>query len=390
MVGIVELKEPDRHMHILIIGAGIAGLGAAWALVREGRRVTVLERGPIPNPRGASVDTHRLIRRAYGGEDGYMRLITHAYAAWDRMWADLGVKLCVDTGALSTSARTDDWVAISLQALKAGGFPVDELDAKRLAERFPLVEPRGIEVAFFSPEGGVLLADRIVAALARWLAAKGARLRPDSQVVDIDADAGAVTLADGERLAGDLVLVAAGAWVTVLAPGLAAKVEPSRQVLAYVDLPDDLARAWAAHPSLLCVERAEGFYLVPPVVAPDGIQTRLKIGDHLFSRTGDPEADPRISGAEETRAVLEQARGRLRHLERYRLAEGKVCYYTVDRRPGHETFQSLPLGRSAWAMSNCSGHGFKFGACLGEAFADMVAGRRSPDAFTRYAAGAVV
>jgi glycine/D-amino acid oxidase-like deaminating enzyme len=319
-----------------------------------------------------------------------MRLITHAYGAWDRMWADLGVKLCIDTGALSLSALPDDWVADSLKALKSDGFPAEELDAKRLLQRFPLVAPQDIAVAFYSPEGGVLLADRIVATLARWLGEKGATLRPDTCVTSVDADAGAVTLAGGERLTGDLALVAAGAWVAALAPAVAQKVQPSRQVLAYVDLPDDLARAWAKHPSLLCAERESGFYLVPPVVAPDGMQTRLKIGDHLFSRTGDAEADPRIAGADETRAVFEQARGRLRDLDRYRLAEGKVCFYTVDRRPGAQTFQSLPLGKAAWAMSNCSGHGFKFGACLGEAFADMVAGRRGAAAFTRYAAGEVV
>ncbi|HKV00287.1 MAG TPA: FAD-dependent oxidoreductase, partial [Vineibacter sp.] len=126
-------------MHVLIVGAGIAGLGAAWALMRDGHRVTVLEQGAIPNPRGTSVDMHRLIRRAYGAETGYMRMITHAYAAWDRMWADLGVKLLIDTGALSMSALTDDWVATSLQALKADGLPVEELDTARLAARFPLV-----------------------------------------------------------------------------------------------------------------------------------------------------------------------------------------------------------------------------------------------------------
>jgi glycine/D-amino acid oxidase-like deaminating enzyme len=288
------------------------------------------------------------------------------------------------------SRQTHDWVAASLKALKADGFPMEELDAKRLAARFPLVDPRGVEVAFLSPEGGVLLADRIVTTLARWLAEKGANLRAMTRVASIDADAARVTLADGQTLRADVVLVAAGAWVAALAPAVAQRVEPSRQILAYVDLPEDLARAWAQHPSLLCAERASGFYLVPPVFAPDGTQTRLKIGDHLFSRTGDAESDPRIAGTDETRAVFEQARGWLRDLGRYRLAEGKVCFYTVDRRPGRETFQSLPLGKAGWAMSNCSGHGFKFTACLGEAFADLVANRRSPDAFMRYVAGEVV
>ncbi len=376
--------------NVLIVGAGIIGLSAAWALRRDGHRVTVLEQGPIPNPVGTSVDQHRLIRRPYGTEVGYMRMITHAFAAWDAMWRDLGVSLLVRTGSLSLSVRDDDRQAESLRLLKDGGFPVEEMDARRLGECYPLIDPRGVRMAYLSPEGGVLLAERIVMALATWLAENGATLRAGAAVEAIDSDLGSVTLAGGERIESDLVLVAAGAWVGRLVPEMTLLVEPSRQVLAYVRLPDDLARAWATHPSLLSIGADHGFYLVPPVMAPDGTQTALKIGDHLFSRVGDAASDPRLPGEAETKAVYELARGRLRDLDRYVLDRGKVCFYTVDSRDGHETFRSVRLGQAAWAMSNCSGHGFKFAACLGEAFADMVAGRRSAGGFTRYAAGEVL
>src|SRR5690242_10146212 len=70
--------------NIAIVGAGIMGLAAAWALAKRGVRVSVFEQYAIPNPLGSSVDQHRLIRYPYGSEAGYTRMNDAAFAAWDR------------------------------------------------------------------------------------------------------------------------------------------------------------------------------------------------------------------------------------------------------------------------------------------------------------------
>jgi len=371
--------------HVLIVGCGIAGLSAAWALQRDGYRITLLDRGPIPNPLASSFDNHRLIRRAYGKQLGYMHMITHAWEAWQRLWIDLRQDFAVRTGAIALSVKADDFIGWSFTALREAGFPVEPLSKSAIAARYPMIDPAGLEVAFLDPDGGVLLASRIVRAMARLLAERGATALPFAEVGSIDVDRGELELADGGRLRGDLVIVAAGPFTPRLLPRFATALKPSRQVLAYVTLTPELLALWRDGPAILGNDTNSGFYLVPPVTAPDGGETGLKIGDHLFSLRGDPALPAeREAGREESEAVLAQVHGRLAGADRYKLERAKVCYYTVEAK---ERFQTMPIGKAAWAMSNCSGHGFKFGACIGEAMADMVAGRRSPEQLQRYIAG---
>ena len=46
---------------VVIVGGGIVGLSVARAAVRGGHEAVLLEQGPIPNPRSASFDDHRMI-----------------------------------------------------------------------------------------------------------------------------------------------------------------------------------------------------------------------------------------------------------------------------------------------------------------------------------------
>lgn len=359
------------------MGAGIMGLATAWALARSGHAVTVLEQGPVPNPKGASVDQHRLIRHAYGAQAGYMRMVSDAYHAWDALWSDLGERLYVPTGTLVLDTTQEGWARQSAAALAAFGVAVEPLTPADVARRFPLLESEGVATAFFVDTGGVLLAEPIVAALARHLTAHGVAIEAQRRVSAIDAARARVALESGGSVEADALVVAAGAWVLRLVPNLAERVTPSRQVLAYIEPPPALRDAWAAMPMVLDIAPDAGFYLVPPVAG-----TGLKVGDHRFSRTGDPD-DAREAGEHEARAVFALCRGRLREFDRYRLAAAKVCYYTVE---AQERFLVERTGRT-WVVSACSGHAFKFGPLLGQRLAQTLAGGGDPAALARWAAG---
>jgi len=352
-------------MKISIVGAGIMGLSCAWALARLGHEVAVFEQGPIPNPLGSSHDAHRLIRFAYGGQVGYMRMVAEAYALWDLVWADLGETLYRATGTLVLSRGEQRWGRESAAALAADGQAVETLDPGMLERRFPLLLADPETRAFLHPGGGVLLADRILSALARHLGRLGVGLHSATPVGRVDFDLGHAILADGTRIDADLVVVAAGPWIARLVPGLAARVTPSRQVLAYLEPPAALAQAWAAMPMLLEIDEDSGFYAVPPVAG-----TGLKLGDHRFSRDGDPDRD-RLADPAEAAALLALAGTRLRDGAHYRLANLKTCFYTVE---SQEKFIVEPVGRAGWIMSPCSGHGFKFGPLLGHAVACAIDG----------------
>jgi glycine/D-amino acid oxidase-like deaminating enzyme len=364
-------------LRVTVVGAGIMGLSTAWALSRRGHRVTVLDQGAVPNPRGASFDQHRLIRYPYGAALGYTAMVGEAYRAWEELWADLGERHYVPTGTLALGAGDTRWVEASADAMKALGLEVEWLPPDRLEARFPLLTAAGISAAFHSATGGVLLADRILAALARHLEDRGVSVVPEARASEVDPRRAAVTLSGGRRLEADALVVAAGAWIPRLLPALAARVTPSRQVLVYLDPPAGAAAAWTAHPLVLDIGPDSGFYLVPPVAG-----TGLKVGDHSFSLAGDPD-DARDVGAEEAKPVFESCRDRVAGLDRYRIASARVCYYAVEP---EERFVVEPLER-AWIVAACSGHAFKFGPVLGRRLADAMDGRWDAERLSHWAAG---
>lgn len=364
-------------MRILVVGAGVMGLAAAEALLQAGHSVAVFDQAALPNPLASSVDEHRLIRYPYGDKTGYARLVTPAFDAWGRLWERLGQSLYLETGTLAVSRERGGWMDSSAAGLAEIGQPVEWLDSKALEARFPLLRIDPADRGYHLPNGGMLLARRIVERLAARVAMLGGSLNTRRKVIDLDCEGGRLTLDGGGTVSGDLVVVTAGPWLPDLLADFAGRVTPSRQVYAYLTPPPGSEAAWAAHPMLLDIGSESGFYLVPPAAG-----TGMKIGDHEFSLTGHPDRD-REGGEGDVAESLEMAKARLKDFEAFQVARVGTCFYTVE---AGERFIAEQRG-AAWILTGFSGHGFKFAPLIGEQLAEVVAGRLPAEAFKSWISG---
>ncbi|WP_273691247.1 NAD(P)/FAD-dependent oxidoreductase [Ketogulonicigenium vulgare] len=364
-------------MRVAIIGAGIGGMSTAWALRKRGAEVMLFDQGAIPSVTASSNDEHRITRHTYGGLPGYAALMPHAFDTYARMFADIGADHYLPTGIIYAARGGEDHYDEVAADLSPLGIAHRRLPLGELAARLPFVSLNGITSAFEAGGSGILFAGRIVRDLAAWLGENGVEMHPHAKVTAIDTDAATVTVGDTVHSA-NLVVIAAGAWVTNLLPGMADRLKPSRQLVLYLEPPAHHASAWAEAPVMIDVGPDFGAYILPPRNG-----TRLKIGDHRFTRIGHGD-DNRIATDFDIAPVLHAAQTAFKDFDQYKVLEPKVCYYTVT---DDERFVIEKAGSAAWLLSACSGHGFKLGALMGEGLARTIMGDAPAGDVTAWAAG---
>ncbi|MEM9099102.1 MAG: FAD-dependent oxidoreductase [Pseudomonadota bacterium] len=364
---------------ILVVGAGIVGLSTAYWLTKRGVQVTVVEQGAIPNPIASSADHHRLIRYPYGEAEGYALRMHQAFAAWRAMWADLPGEeghYYAATGMLAMSQQTGDYTDRSVAVMDRLGIPYERIAPEDMAHRLPFLEPSNVGYATLS-EGGALMANRILVALADWLRQAGAEVLEQAPVTSVEAATGSVHLADGRILSADRVIVAAGIATGRLLPELGQRLVPYRTVIFYASPPEDLAEAYAAAP---CWTDLGGDTDLWGMSAIGGLP--MKLGNGALGRQ-DPEAASRRVTAEEVDQVRANYALRFRGAERFTIHWHQANYWTEAP---EGAFVLEPFDR-ALAVSACSGHGFKFGALSGRDVADAVDGSLPVEAVALRMAG---
>ena len=349
----------------IVIGAGVAGAAAASALARR-CRVLLLEQYAFLHERGSSHGGSRIFRHAYE-DPRYVRLAQAADERWRALEARSGERLLLRTGGLDLGSLGAAELDPIERALSEAGSPVERLSADAVRQRYPAYALADDREALFSPDAGILAATRAVTTLLRDAAGEGAVLRDHAPVSELvlSADGAEVTTPAG-RFAADRLVVAAGAWTDRLLADLGVPLRVEQQQVLYLRVDEPRLHAPARMP--VFIDRQAGIYGFPLFERPHA----LKVSDHegaptVTLDTRGFELDPVRAGETARRAAA------LLPGVSTDVVEGQTCLYTktpdehfiLDRHPHHP---------HVVVMAGFSGHGFKFGAVLGDVAASLLDG----------------
>lgn len=209
------LQKSSHPLHVLIIGAGPCGLSSAIAIAHAGHRVTVFESVPQLHEVGAGLQItpngSRLLRR----------------------WG-------VDDALLAAETATPAWLRIQ------------RFSGELLAQRTGYEQE--VRRSYGSPLWGLHRVD-LQSALARRARELGVTILLATKVVDVDFEAPAVTLVDGERVVGDLVVAADGLWSSTRSRFLGRDTTPQptghmayRILVPAEQVANNEHRSWMAEP----------------------------------------------------------------------------------------------------------------------------------------------
>ncbi|TFI45821.1 FAD-dependent oxidoreductase [Rhodococcus sp. 1R11] len=342
-------------MRVVVVGGGVIGASSAWQLAVRGHDVTLLEQFGAGHDRGASHGSSRIYRHAYA-DDYYVALAARALTLWRDLEESTETELLELTGAVDHGDPSV--VRPRIDALGRAGVEFEVLEPSAAQSRWGGI--RFDTAVLYHPGAGRLHADRSVAASTQAALDRGAIVEYETPVREIR---GSEVITDSRAYAADVVVVAAGAWTTKVAPLLRLPPLVTTQEQPAHFVPVQRGLEWPSfihHPG--AEFRGEGIYGLSSV---DGV----KIGEHATGPVVDPDTRNFVADPAGVDRLIEYARTWLPGVHAD-TADPLTCLYTSTP---DSNFAIARSGNTVVA-AGFSGHGFKFAPAIGELVADLVDG----------------
>ena len=365
-----RLRE-DVSADVCVVGAGMAGISTAYQLTREGKRVVVLDDGPVAGGNTCRTTAHLAfyiddglteIERLHG-TDGLKLAVESHSAAVDRI-----EQIAREEGIDCDFLRLDGYLFVSPNGLKHD-FLKDELDAARRigwddcdwADRAPIPFDTGRCLRF--PRHGQFHPTKWIAGVARAVERRGGQVYTGAHAADVEK------LGDG-RLR---VVSSAGPAVTAGAVVFATNTPVNDRVVIHTK-----QEPWRTYVVGLRVPKGS----VPPALYWDTedpyhyVRTQ-PMGDYDLLITG---------GEDHKTGHANDPDQRYARLERWTRERFPMC----ERREFHWSGQWMepidylaysgrnPGDENVYIHTGDSGHGITHGMIAGVLLTDLIAGRPNP------------
>lgn len=234
-----ESLEERETADALIIGGGVIGLVVARSLVRRGiKRVALIERA-VPGAEASSAAAGMLAAQAEADEaDAFLKLAIASRDLYTALAAELLEETGIDielerTGTLYLGFTEEDEreMAARLEWQKRARLNVEELSIEEARRLEPGISPR-VRCALKFPLDVQVENRRLVSALARSVERSEVRLMTGTNVLSLIVERGRVTGVETSRgvINAPIVVVAAGAWVSLIQTKGSAAAAPSLRV----------------------------------------------------------------------------------------------------------------------------------------------------------------
>lgn len=360
-----------RSFDVIIVGCGGIGSAAAyWAARRAGSGVLAIEQFGLGHDRGSSQDHSRIIRRSYH-DPRYIALAGPAYASWEEVEAESGVRLVVKTGGLDleivgTTGIKD--VNHCASAMVEHKIPHEVLSAAEVVARWPQFRLPEDARALYQADAGLVDAAKANATHVALARHHGATIRDRLPVRGLRSVGDGVEVVTDDGVFGaDRVIVAAGAWTRPVLQGLGVDwpLTVTQEQVTYFSTPH--LREFAPDRFPVWIWRApEEFYGFP-------------VYGEVATKAGQD-----VGGAEvtaETRSFEPDVPTRERlvrfldaHIPRFVGPElyTKTCLYTMP--PDRDFVIDTVPGHPRVVVAADAGHAFKFASLFGKILSEMALG----------------